>query len=92
MILSKQIIVLSVITMLSLTACDNKTSAVVNKNNTDDLNKYIQQIKSELVFIKGGEFLMGDYGEEYGPERLPYDSNKDSKPLHNGRIKWVFNK
>jgi len=25
---------------------------------------------------------MGDYGVQYGPERLPYDSDKDSKPLH----------
>jgi formylglycine-generating enzyme required for sulfatase activity len=25
---------------------------------------------------------MGDYGLQYGPERLPYDSDKDSKPLH----------
>ncbi|MCP2003029.1 UNVERIFIED_ORG: formylglycine-generating enzyme required for sulfatase activity [Buttiauxella agrestis ATCC 33320] len=82
MILSKQKITLSVIAVLSLSACDNKPPTVANKNNTDDLNKYIQQIKSELVFVKGGEFLMEDYGEEYGPENLPYDSNKNSKPLH----------
>ncbi|MCP2003028.1 UNVERIFIED_ORG: formylglycine-generating enzyme required for sulfatase activity [Buttiauxella agrestis ATCC 33320] len=82
MILSKQKIILSVITIFLISACDNKSPTVANKNNTGDLNKYIQQVKSELVFVKGGEFLMGDYGEKYGPERLPYDSNKDSKPLH----------
>ncbi|MNE30389.1 Serine/threonine-protein kinase pkn1 [compost metagenome] len=35
-----------------------------------------------MVFVEGGEFLMGDYGVQHGPERLPYDSDKDSKPLH----------
>ncbi|MCP2003030.1 UNVERIFIED_ORG: formylglycine-generating enzyme required for sulfatase activity [Buttiauxella agrestis ATCC 33320] len=80
--LLNQKIMLSIVALLSLSACDNNSPATGAKNNAADLNKYIQQIKSELVFVKGGEFLMGDYGEEYGPEHLPYDSQKDSKPLH----------
>ncbi|MND96260.1 Serine/threonine-protein kinase pkn1 [compost metagenome] len=44
--------------------------------------KFVEDLKSNLVFVEGGEFLMGDYGMEHGPERLPYDADKDSKPLH----------
>jgi len=72
--------------LLLISACDNNNN---NNNNIkysndkpDEINDYVKKIKSELIYVKGGEFLMGDYGEEYGPEGLPYDSNKDSKPLH----------
>lgn len=69
--------------LLMLNACDkNDDTQLSVKNNSAELEKFLQQVKSELVFVKGGEFLMGDYGEEYGLEHLPYDSNKDSKPLH----------
>jgi formylglycine-generating enzyme required for sulfatase activity len=57
-------------------------STTENNVSSRELQSFIQKIKSNLVFVEGGEFLMGDYGVEYGPERLPYDSDKDSKPLH----------
>lgn len=39
----------------------------------------IERSKRNLVFLKGGTFDMGDWGNEEG---LPYDSNPESKPLH----------
>jgi formylglycine-generating enzyme required for sulfatase activity len=38
-----------------------------------------QKVKKQLVLLKGGSFEMGDFG---GPTGLPYDTSKDSKPLH----------
>jgi formylglycine-generating enzyme required for sulfatase activity len=51
-------------------------------NSPAELQQFIQAIKQNLVFVEGGEFLMGDFGPQYAPERAPYDRDKDSKPLH----------
>lgn len=47
-----------------------------------ELEQFIQTIKDNLVFVEGGEFLMGDFGPQHAPERAPYDRDQDSKPLH----------
>ncbi|HDG1710673.1 TPA: SUMF1/EgtB/PvdO family nonheme iron enzyme [Kluyvera ascorbata] len=79
---------ISFISLAVLQGCDqgsDKQTATVPKHNAQDqarLEQFIQQIKSELVYVQGGEFLMGDFGEEYGQEKLPYDGKKDSKPIH----------
>ncbi|WP_449105329.1 formylglycine-generating enzyme family protein [Pseudomonas mohnii] len=44
------------------------------------MKKLFESSKSTWFLSGGG--LMGDYGVEHGPERLPYDADKDSKPLH----------
>ena len=38
--------------------------------------------KEQLVFVKGGEYLMGDFGEIHSEEKLPYTSERDDGPLH----------
>jgi formylglycine-generating enzyme required for sulfatase activity len=68
-----------------LSGCDEKTAAVVHTHSAEDnarLQQFIEEVKSQLVFVQGGEFLMGDFGEKYGREHLQYDSRQDSKPLH----------
>jgi formylglycine-generating enzyme required for sulfatase activity len=47
-----------------------------------DLEQFIHDLKNNLIYVEGGDFMMGDYGSEFGPEKLPYDADKDSKPLH----------
>lgn len=39
----------------------------------------IAKTKQSMRLIKGGTFEMGDWGNEEG---LPYDMEKDSRPLH----------
>ncbi|HDG1670488.1 TPA: SUMF1/EgtB/PvdO family nonheme iron enzyme, partial [Kluyvera ascorbata] len=76
------------IPLLLFQGCDQSSgllTAAAPEHNAQDqaqLEQFIQQIKSELVYVQGGEFLMGDFGEEYWQEKLPYDGKKDSKPLH----------
>ncbi|MNJ35592.1 Serine/threonine-protein kinase pkn1 [compost metagenome] len=60
----------------------NQDSYASSEVSADELVGFISQVKGNLVFVEGGDFLMGDYGVQYGPEKLPYDSDKDSKPLH----------
>ena len=73
----------------ALSSCDQGASAVNAKATNisrEELSAFIKSVKSNLVFVEGGEFLMGDYGAEYGPEKLPYDSDKDSKPAHKVKL------
>ena len=49
------------------------------KPTVGDVADLIKRTRTDLVFVKGGIFDMGDWGNEEG---LPYDSNPESKPLH----------
>ncbi len=64
-----------------LAGCDEATSGQKNDSNPE-LNKQIEKFNASLVSVEGGEFLMGDFGREHGKEKLYYDSDDDSKPLH----------
>ena len=69
----------------ALQACDSESPAenrTAVQEGGRELQHFIQSIRTNLVFVQGGEFLMGDYGAKYGPEKLRYDSDNDSKPLH----------
>lgn len=36
----------------------------------------------DLVFVQGGTFQMGDFGELVTPEKLPFTSHPENRPLH----------
>ena len=75
--------------VVALSGCDQGASAVnakVTNISREELDAFIKSVKSNLVFVEGGEFLMGDYGAEYGPEKLPYNRDKDSKPVHKVKL------
>ncbi|QGU89185.1 formylglycine-generating enzyme family protein [Erwinia sorbitola] len=70
---------------MAAAGCDQNTVATDTGRSSEDharLEQFIQQVNSQLIFVEGGEFLMGDFGEQYGRDRLPFDSRQDSKPLH----------
>ncbi|MFJ4431057.1 formylglycine-generating enzyme family protein [Pseudomonas sp. NPDC089395] len=72
-----------------LAGCDSLTGQEVGGSRSvtgEELDTFIRGVKDNMIFIEGGEYLMGDYGSQYGPERLPYDLDKDSKPLHQVRL------
>ncbi|MEC5321545.1 SUMF1/EgtB/PvdO family nonheme iron enzyme, partial [Brenneria populi subsp. brevivirga] len=75
---------LILLTALTFVGCDNAPSAAgpAEKDNSKDLLPYIEKFKQGLVQVDGGTFLMGDFGAEYGPEKLYYDSDHDSRTLH----------
>ena len=54
---------------------DAAASAALNSRVT----ALVQRIKSELRFLRGGTFEMGDWGNAQG---LPYESEPDARPLH----------
>ncbi|MFJ4431345.1 formylglycine-generating enzyme family protein [Pseudomonas sp. NPDC089395] len=56
----------------------------------EELNDFIRTVKGNMIFVEGGEYLMGDYGVEHGPEGLPYDLNNNNKPLHRVQLASFF--
>ncbi len=74
---------------LLLMACDNGSPTKIaapasgqSTQNSAEQDALIRQVKANLVFVEGGDFLMGDFGAEYGPEKIQLDTETDSKPLH----------
>lgn len=41
-----------------------------------------KKVVADLVFVKGGTFMMGDFGPLWSPEKLPYSVDPTSKPVH----------
>ena len=83
--MSKLKSVVCVFLLFAVAGCERSpelSNTSFEERSSQDFQAFIKGIKSNLVFVEGSEFLMGDYGVQYGPERLSYDSDKDSKPLH----------
>ncbi|UGQ28576.1 formylglycine-generating enzyme family protein [Acinetobacter calcoaceticus] len=89
----KQNIAVVLFSSLALSACAKSTNntqqietPTTNQNLSSEQQKKLQQLldktKKNLVEIKGGTFMMGDFGEQKSPDKLPYDSDANSKPLH----------
>ena len=53
---------------------------------TGTLEQRLEALKAkvldDLVFVKGGTFLMGDFGPLQSKEHLPWDNKSNSSPLH----------
>lgn len=68
------------VAVLALTACAQSPAGETAAQPAVDAGKaLVERIKTQLVHLPGGSFEMGDWGNEEG---LPYDMEKDSKPLH----------
>ena len=89
----KQNLAIILLSSITLTACAKSTNNTeqpqtftTKQNLSSEQQKKLQQLldktKKNLVEIKGGTFMMGDFGEQKSPDKLPYDSDADSKPLH----------
>jgi formylglycine-generating enzyme required for sulfatase activity len=75
----------SALGFVALAGCEQSSGNIslppANYSNAE-FRVFLQEVKENFVFVKGGEFLMGDFGTQYAPEKLPYDVDSDSKPLH----------
>jgi len=41
-----------------------------------------KKVLADLVFVKGGTFMMGDFGPLWSPEKLPYSDDPTNKAVH----------
>lgn len=60
-----------------LVGCDNNQST----ENKQQSQKVVKRSLDNMVLVKGGEFLMGDFGPLVG-EKIPFSINSDDKLLH----------
>ncbi|MFH7826716.1 formylglycine-generating enzyme family protein [Kluyvera chengduensis] len=69
--------------LLLLGGCDNATKPVKHTPQEQaELQQYIKRVKSDMVYVKGGMFWMGDFCKKMrdgGPYCSP---EKDTKPVH----------
>lgn len=54
--------------------------------NSQALAALIATTKKNMVFLAGGIFDMGDWGSEVNENGLPFDGQRDSKPLHKVKL------
>ena len=73
----------SIFMILLISGCDNATKTVQHTPQEQaELQKYINRVKADLVYVKGGTFWMGDFCKKMrngGPYCSP---EKDTRPLH----------
>ncbi|WP_417763942.1 formylglycine-generating enzyme family protein [Shewanella sp.] len=80
----KYIVVLTTLSAIGVSACNNVNADVSNQKDVDTL---IQRTKDALVRVEGGSFQMGDFGPidpnlKGRNKGLPYSAEQDNKPLH----------
>ncbi|GAL58208.1 putative sulfatase-modifying factor [Pseudescherichia vulneris NBRC 102420] len=68
----KKIIILLAFTLV---ACDNPSE------KSELASKLVDKSLSNMIAVKGGEFMMGDFGPLVG-EKLPFSIQRDDKILH----------
>jgi len=65
---------------LLLAGCDRPAEAP-SAASSAEARALLEEIKAKLIFVEGGDFLMGDFGTQYGARKVPYGGT-DSRPLH----------
>ncbi|ENV22748.1 formylglycine-generating enzyme family protein [Acinetobacter bereziniae] len=94
----KQNLTLILISTFALSACAKSNDAKQNASHSQtkeiktvaqldpELQKKVQSLldktQKELIFVKGGSFMMGDFGPQHSKDGLPYDGDGDAVPLH----------
>lgn len=70
----------------AVTGCSKAQDAQAPKVGLAELQQRIEALKARtlknLVFVEGGSFMMGDFGEIHSEDKLPYSGNLDDGPLH----------
>ncbi|MFW1748812.1 formylglycine-generating enzyme family protein [Acinetobacter guillouiae] len=90
----KHNIIAILLSSLALSACakttnethTNSTDQKSNEKNDLELQQRIKTLvdktKKNMIFVQGGTFMMGDFGELVNKGKLPFDGDGHSKPLH----------
>lgn len=73
----------ALILALSAPAASAKSKSAKEPRPTQaEIGALVERSKHNLVFVEGGEFMMGDFGAIHSPDELPYTAQPDNKPLH----------
>jgi formylglycine-generating enzyme required for sulfatase activity len=90
----KHNIIAVLLSTLTFSACakttnethSNSTAQKTNEKNDLELQQRIKTLvektQKNMIFVQGGTFMMGDFGELVNKGKLPFDGDAHSKPLH----------
>lgn len=70
----------TVFCVASLTFCLPACSQ--QSGQSAEVKALVKKSLSDMVFVNGGTFMMGDFGPSVTPEKLPYTAQPDNKPAH----------
>lgn len=70
--------VFAVVMASTLLGCEAKPV----KPTAAQVEALASKTKAQLIFVQGGEFQMGDFGEVHNAEKLPYTGEGHDGPLH----------
>lgn len=81
---------LALVMAVTATACQSNTDADAAQgaaSNAVNAGKkapqaFLDKARRSLKFVEGGSFQMGDFGPVHSPEKMPYSSDADNKPMH----------
>ncbi len=76
------IILMLLVAMGGCTESADKSGALKGGDDSQELKSFIAGVIDNLVYVEGGSFLMGDFGAKFGADKIQYDGDADSKPLH----------
>lgn len=74
-----------IITTIILSGCDNVKSAPQGAKTPQEkveIQNFITKVKSEMIFVHGGKFWMGDFCSKSRNKTADCTSDEDNKPLH----------
>jgi sulfatase modifying factor 1 len=74
-----------IITTVLLSGCDNSNSVYkINRTpqENEEIQNFIKEVKSGIVFVPGGKFWMGDFCAKARNKTADCTSDEDNKPLH----------
>lgn len=80
--ISMRILMLTCIISLGITGCHGDDATAKD----DTVARLVETTRNNLLPVKGGDFLMGDFGERHSSERLPYTGEPNAQPLHEVRL------
>ncbi|MFM0273865.1 SUMF1/EgtB/PvdO family nonheme iron enzyme [Paraburkholderia aspalathi] len=68
--------------LMQLQALQDELMALTKGSVEERLKKLKRNVRRDLVFVKGGTFMMGDFGPLWSPEKLYYTPGLNNKPPH----------
>ena len=78
--------IISVLLLIIITGCDNKNTStsepILSQKQRVQLENFISRIKSEMVYMPSGSFLMGDFCSKMRNGGMFCTIDKNNKPAH----------
>lgn len=61
---------------------NTSVSSPKDPNLQKKIDQLVEKTKKNMIFVEGGTFMMGDFGELVNKGKLPFDGAGHNKPLH----------